>query len=114
MHTVDLSAEQKDQMIMFRVRVLLEFFRKHFGGEGSDEEHRFWTELRKELLLVFKVAESSSLFEEPFMKHIAAKFKDLSKLENIDAQIFYRQQNVRLDSANYQRVQALAHIPKLI
>ena len=48
------------------------------------------------------------------MEHVQRKFQDLSKMENLDAQIFYQTQWLRHDSANYMRVKANSRIPNLI
>ena len=45
---------------------------------------------------------------------MANKFGDLSKVENLDAQIFYYTQQIRRESVVYNRVKALTFVPKLI
>ena len=46
--------------------------------------------------------------------HVRQKFQDLTKVDNIEAQIFYFQQQLRMDSAMYLRVQAHSRVPTLI
>ena len=57
---------------------------------------------------------NADLGEANFHDFVAAKFQDTSKVDNIDAQIFYQQQQIRMDSARYLRLKAHSRIPKLI
>ena len=82
-------------------------------GELSDELHFFWLAIRKESFLIL-LEQKSSFLDAPFMEHVQRKFQDLSKVENLDAQIFYQTQWLRHDSANYMRVKANSRIPNLI
>lgn len=45
---------------------------------------------------------------------MAKKFADISKVENLDAQIYYYTQQVRRESAIHYRLYVLEHLPKLI
>ena len=48
------------------------------------------------------------------MENVMSKFYDLTKAENLDAQIFYLNQQVRREIAVFNRVKALNHIPKML
>ena len=44
--------------------------------------------MRRESLL-FSMQSGQTFYDEVWLGHVALKFQDLSKLENVDAQIFY-------------------------
>ena len=57
-------------------------------GENSDEEHLYFLEVMEKCFQI-EVNSKTNIFSSAFMEHVAKKFSDLSKLENLDAQIFY-------------------------
>lgn len=60
------------------------------------------------------IDQSTQIVDGSFIEHVQVKYQDLSKLENLDTQIFYFTQQLRHDSVLYERVNANSRIPNLI
>ena len=87
---------------------------KDLFGETSDELHIFYVKLQATIFRHETTTMYSNLLRNMFVEHFCKKFDDTSKIENLDAQIFYYTQQIRREVSSYNRMQALSHIPKLI
>ena len=54
------------------------------------------------------------MFSDVFVSFVTAKFADQTKVENVDAQIFYITQMVRKDFTIYQKAASLSRITRLV
>lgn len=74
------SAQFQSLVVMF----------KQTYGEHSDEEHFFRLCLRRDIFLIEHWT-GANMGQEDFQQFVAEKFRDTTKVENLDAQIFYLQ-----------------------
>lgn len=75
--------------------------------------HFFMLHLREKLSLRYYNLRVNP-FGDEFLTHMSKRYLDMSKLENIDAQIYFYNQEIRTESSLYNYAQVLHHLPKLI
>ena len=92
----------------------LDHLRAKFG-KTSDEVHEvfsFSCELNK--YCEFNFGNQHILMREDFRQHVKEKFGDQSKIENIEAQIFYLQREIRFFMTRFKWLEASSIQPNLI
>ena len=78
--------------------------------------HFFFIELREKFALISYNIGSNiwNSDHNSFLSHVTKKFQDLTKDENLNAMIFYYNQEIRIESSIYNYDQVLKHLTKLI